>query len=396
MPYYRWRGITLNARYCNGRLFARNIDELERVLLRQDIALVTIKKDRLSIPLPITHVQIIEVFRQLAVLLKSGILLPQAVQTVAEQLSHCRLRRIFLDIAEHVVHGIACSKAMQGYPSLFSTVMVHMVRSGEASGCIANALEALVGYLEMVQLFRKKMHRALIIPVITLCAFFAISLGVMLGIVPRFASFFHSMGKPLPTITQQLIFVSNQMHKPLVWLVMMSIIGFVLLAYKACKARFSMAYSFYITRLPVIGSLIMQSALLYWLHALSMLIKNGVPLVAALKIVQPLVHNEYIRDCLAAIVDDVAAGNSLRTAMVSAQSQPFHPEVLALMQVGQDAGTLGAMVEKAAYIYQQKVESVLLFCTFIIQPLLLLFLGALVAFLVFALYMPIFNLAQVV
>lgn len=395
MPYYRWKGVALDASYCKGTSFARTIDELEHILLRHDIALVSIKKGYNIIPMPIKRSDVIDVFKQLTLLLQSGILLPQALQIVAEQAVHSRLQKILFNMVDLVTRGITFSDALCEYPQLFSTVMVHMVRVGQASGCMANALDALVMYLEMVQSFNAKIRQAALMPAISLFAFFAIGLGVIIGIVPRFASFFSSMGKELPYVTQCLLIMSDWLQMPMAWMGIFVLSGGLFLVWRLVCNRWKQYIDTALVALPFVGNVILQRSLLYWMHALAMLLKSRVPLVQSLRIVHPLVHNEYVRTCLETIADDVAAGNTLRSAMVSAKNQPFNPEVLALIQVGQESGSLGIMVEKSARMYQSMVDEKLALCTVMIQPLLLVILGLLVAFLVFALYMPIFNLAQV-
>ena len=145
-----------------------------------------------------------------------------------------------------------------------------------------------------------------------------------------------------------------------------------------------------------IRTLIIDISLLYWFHALSLLLHKKVPLVAALNIANPLVVNYWLQKDLRAIAEHVAFGHTLRFSMVNTIHQPFKGDILALMHIGQESGELEGVVEKAAYMYRQKVDRMLHMCTFVIQPLLLILLGLLIAFLVFALYMPIFNVAYIV
>jgi len=394
MPYYRWRGINLTASYCSGQLFAQNEQELERLLLSKDIALTQIKRSRLQLPTPISSTDMIDFFKQLTVLLQSGILLPQALTIVAEQTAHMRLQKVFFEIAVAVHKGIQLSEALQ-QSSYFSMVMVHMMQVGERSGCVASAMEALVVHLEMAQNFKKKIRAAAMMPTITLIAFLLIAVGMIVGIVPRFAQLFNSMGKQLPEITQYLIRVSDFLQTPILWAGIATFVTALIVISYLLKKRLKPYKDAIVLRVPIVQRIVQDSALLYWLHALNMLLKSKVPLVPALQVVNPLVTNESLRESLSSIADAVAGGIPLRFAMVSVVNQPFSPDVLALIQVGQESGKLDLMVGRAAQVYHKKVEGVLRLCTIVIQPLLLICMGLLVAFLVFALYMPIFNLAQI-
>jgi len=395
MPYYKWRGINLYASYCTGKLFARNIQELEQLLLRQDIALTKVTKDWLQLPVPISRAYLTDILKQLAILLKSDILLPQALTLVGEQVAHARMQKVMLDIGEKVKQGIRLSDALKMHSSLFTAIIVHMVRVGEQMGCIGDALEALSAYLDMANAFAKKIKAAAMMPFFTLCAFFVIATGIIIGIVPRFALLFSSMGKELPEVTQHLMAVSSALQSPLLWCILSGVVVVLIGMYKLLNKQLKPHKDRLLLCLPIINMVVVDSALLYWLHALSMLLKSRVPLVPALHIVHPLVYNTHLKASFAPIADDVATGNTLRVAMMSMKTPLFTPDVLALIQIGQESGNLGEMVGKAADIHYAKVERTLAFCTVIIQPLLLIIMGLLVAFLVFALYMPIFNLAQI-
>jgi len=395
MPYYKWQGVDFSASYRRGRLFACTIDELERVLLHHGIALTRAKVQKHILITPISQSQLVDFFKHISVLLQSGILLPQALAIVSEQTAHGRLQKMVLDVGQAVSKGVAFSAALNSHGAIFSSVIVHMVRVGEESGCIAGSIDALVVYLEMAKKFKKKIKAAAVMPCFTLIAFFVITSGVIIGIVPRFAQLFSSMGKELPEITQHLIYVSDALQSSFLWAVLVGVVGFIFLIYRLFRWRLKPYIDALFLRLPIVNTLIVNSAMLYWLHALSMLLKNKVSLVPALRIVHPLVQNHYLKKSLATIANDVFAGKTLRFAMVNAKMQPFTPDVLALIQVGQESGELAHMVEKAGAVYHSKVERMLRFCTLVVQPLLLLVMGLLVAFLVFALYMPIFNLAQI-
>ena len=395
MPYYTWRGIDLEASYRKGRLYATNIAELERLLLRRHLALTRASVARTAIPVPVSKSQIILFFKQLGVLLRSGILLPEALAIIAEQTMHVRLQSTIQGIAQQVSQGKSLSAVLQEYPKLFGTVMISMVRTGEASGCLADAIDALVVYLEMAATFGKKIVSAALMPLCTLGASLMLSAGVLVFIVPRFAQLFHSMGRELPGITQWLLFVSDLLQRLDVWMMMGAAVVVCAIIAKVLQKKIKSYLHNWVLRVPLINAIVIETAILYWLQALAMLLHKRVPLVAALHITNRLVHNEQLFKALSAIPDEVSSGNSLRFAMINAEYQPFGNDLLALVQIGQESGDLASMVEKAAVIYKEKVERKLHLITVVIQPLLLVIMGLFVAFLVFSLYMPVFNMAHI-
>lgn len=395
MPYYVWRGIDLEASYRKGHLYATNIAELERLLLRRHIALTRASVARKAISILVSKSQIILFFKQLAVLLRSGILLPAALAIIEEQTMHMRLQSTLHELAQQISQGKSLSVALQEYPKLFGAVMISMVRIGEASGCLADAIDALVVYLEMAANFGKKIASAALMPFCTLGASIMLSAGVLIFIVPRFAQLFNSMGRELPGITQWLLCISDLLQRLDVWMMMGASIVICAVIIKVFQKKLKSYMHSWLLHMPFVKAIVIETALLYWLQALAMLLHKRVPLVAALQITNRLVHNEQLSKAFSAIPEDVSSGNSLRFAMINVEYQPFGNDLLALVQIGQESGDLASMIEKAAVIYKEKVERKLHMITVVIQPLLLIIMGLFVAFLVFALYMPVFNMAHV-
>lgn len=395
MPYYKWRGVDLTASYRRGLLFARTQKELEELLLHQNIALLRAYERQAIVSKPISSEQITYFFKQISVLLHSGILLPQALEIVGDQIVHARLQKRVRDITARVIRGISFSSALQEHSAYFLPVMVHMVNVGEQGGCVARAIDALTTYLEIAQQFKKRVRSAAMMPAITLGAFFCISIGVVVIIVPRFAQLFSSMGKELPEITRFLLSASETLQSLWLWGIIGSVLGTTLCLAKLFWLRIKPYKDRLLLKVPIVSEVVLTSSFLYWFNALDMVLRSGVPLASALRIAHPLVQNSVLKAGLASVVEDVERGKTLYFALLRVPGQPFTPDVLALMAVGQESGELAHMIQRAAGIYQIKVDCVLSFCTFIIQPLLLVIIGLLVGFLVFALYMPIFNLAQI-
>ena len=203
------------------------------------------------------------------------------------------------------------------------------------------------------------------------------------------------MGKQLPEITQQLIYVSDMLQQPHIWFFGIGSVVIGLSIAWFFKKNLRAYRDHYALRMPLVKTLVIDSALLYWFHALAMLTRNKVPLVSALHIAYPLISNQAIKELMQSVERDVSSGYNVCFAMTNIKEQLITPDVLALMQVGQESGALDQMLNKAAIIYRSRVERQLWFFSVILQPLLLVLMAVLVGFLVFALYMPIFNMAQI-
>lgn len=393
MPYYHWKGVDISASFHRGVFFAGNIEELERSLLKSGIALISVSERKAWLYMPIYQSVKIDFFKQVSTLLQSGILLPQALTILSHQAVNKKMQNIIVDISFMITNGRTLSDALK--KKQFSLMMVHMIEVGEMSGCLSYAIDTLVTYLESTQKFKKRIQVALRMPLVTLIAFFIVVAGVMIGIVPRFAQLFKSAEKKLPAITEKLLQISFLLQSGKVWVFFITAIALIVGVFCVGRSYIKPYVDYFIVHVPIIGRLVIDTEILHWINALGILLKNKVPLVSALHIAYPLLQNESIKKELEPIATEVAEGNTLRFALLQAKRNLFTPDVFALVQIGQESGSLDKMIERIGVVYSERVENRLKFCTFVLQPLLLIFLGLLVSFLVFALYMPIFGLAHI-
>lgn len=395
MPYFTWKGIDIEGRIHKGKLFAQSAKELDLVLFKQEIALL--KADPVKQWALLSRISLddkIQFFKQLASLLNAGVLLPDALLVVASQTQKVKFQGIIDAITREVHAGSSLSQSLARYHDFFDPVMVQMVKVGEESSKLGSVLSMLGDYLQMRSDFSRGVRSAMFVPMITLGFFFCITLVIFIVIVPQFATMFQSAHQDLPWITQTMLGMSTFVRS---W-AMMYVIAFFsvvfLIIYKLIKTEKGRCLKDrFVVHLPLIGELICQSSLGYFLHAVSMLLQGGMPLLQAIGVAKATVHNSFLSENITDIEHAIEAGSQLSQAMIHNMEQIFSAQVIAIVRVGEESGRLAPLLARGASAYQENVRAILSWIVSMINPLLMVFLGLLITALIMAVYIPIFNLS---
>ena len=396
MPYFKWVGIDIAGTTKKGKKSAPSVEDLSQQLLYQGVALLHSKSCYAPYFLwPISGKTKSDLFKQKAKLLRAGVLLPQVLEVVAQQLNNPIMYDILLSIGRDIQQGVEFGKALEKHSILHNPIVVIMLAAGHESGNIINAMENVALYFHNQYTFNKNLRAALAMPLVTLLFFIGISFFIFVVIIPRFADMFSSLQQELPPLTRCMIAVSDFVGSSSMVYVILCIIATIFCMHYYCatisgKKRLNTI----IDKIPYIGIIVWQHHIGQVLQALALLVASGVALVAALKIVSESIDDELVKIQLQSLHDDVAAGQLLSNAM--ATSTWFLPEVIALIYVGEESGTLGHSLEAAALVYNDKVEESLRRFVFFLQPCVIILLGLLVTVLIFAVYSPIMQLSHVI
>lgn len=397
MAYFKWHGVDLNGATQSGKTFARTEKDLDSLLLEREIALLSCTSIRpFLINRSINLDTKVHFFKQLAVLLDAGIMLPEALQILASLITNKRLQGIVCTVVADVQEGIPFAQALKRYPNVFDSLTIRMVRIGHEAGKLSYALQQLGDYLETTQRFKKKLKSAATVPLITFGFFLFVAFAIFLLVIPRFADIFNSMNKELPKITQLIIKTSTLLRSSTIILMLLALVGlfFSFRWYKKTKQGAQLVDRF-ILKLPWTGQLVANSSIVYFLQSVSMLLQSGVPLVLAMQISKTAVHNAVILSQINFLEKEVTAGTSLSNAMQKVPGSIFAQDLVSLAKVGEESGLLGPMLKKGAAIYLDKVNRSLSFFTRMFQPLLMIILGLLITLLIFAIYLPVFSLSNI-
>ncbi|HEB41466.1 MAG TPA: type II secretion system F family protein [Candidatus Dependentiae bacterium] len=397
MPYFKWRGVDITGTFRYGKLSARSPKHLDRLLFKRGIALLTSSPAYLfwfsrTIRLPLK----IAWLRQLTVLIQSGVLLPDALTIVADQLNHPVLQDVVHVIAKSVRSGVPLHGAMQQQKGIVDPIVIQLIQVGQESGKLADALDAAVVYLEMEHDFYTKLRSALLMPLLAGLFLFGVTLIIFGVIVPRFVDIFASLGQDIPPLTQLMLRISLFVRS---WRLLLCI-GIIVLSCWLVKRYFKTptgkgVHDRLLLRLPFIGTIIQQQLLAYTLQSLALLESSGIDIVLALRIVAHSIDNVVLKEQLDYLSYEVSSGKSLSEAMHSSAHSLFTDEVIAMVHIGQESGNISVLLERAAHVYREKVSRQLYLFSILLQPFLIIMLGVFVTILIFAVYVPMMDLAHV-
>lgn len=398
MPYYAWNGVTLTGNYQKGTVFSRSEKDLEQYLLKQDIALVGSKQYRVrwwqhsSVPLSLK----IHFFRQLATLLASGVFLSQALDSVSQGMKNSLLfQKISVELADKVQQGTSFSVALAGYDGMFDTVIIQMVAVGEQTGTLAATLTTLCHQLEAKRDWQARIRSALVLPIMTFCFFMCCATLLLVCIVPRFITIFEHHKAELPYATKQLIalsaFVSS--YHCLIGCVVLCVLLRAVCRY-AFYAGGKQITDRYILRIPWLNTLVRTYVVAQAFRALVMLITQGVQVVEALRMVRLTTAHTVLKEQLLYVEYQMRAGVPMSQAMQQLHAPLFDEELIAAVRIGEKSGNAGAMLQPTVDEYAERVKLTFVTSIALLNPILMVAMGLLVAFLIIAVYLPVFSLAS--
>jgi len=332
---------------------------------------------------------------QLSTLLSAGLPLVSSLEALISQTHNPQLKKTLAQVKEEINEGGSLARSLSRYPGIFSQFYINMVRAGEASGALDIVLERLADFNESQQALRGKIKAAFAYPLLMFFIGTIVLFFLTTFVVPRITDIFSEMHQTLPGITVFLISVSSFMKS--FWLVIILIIIGISAALKYAFAKTIKGQ--YIRdriklRIPLFGPLIHKIAVARFSRTLGTLLQNGVPMLTALSIVRNVVNNRLIADAITEASKDVEEGQSVSTTL--SKSAFFPPIVIQMISAGEQSGTLEKMLYKIADNLENEVESDITILTSMLEPVMILIMGLLVAFIVVSILLPIFEMNQLI
>lgn len=332
--------------------------------------------------------------RQLATMIQSGLSLLRALNILSDQTENKALARKIQDVRGDVETGVSLSAALGKHPETFPPLMINMIRAGEVGGFLDSVLLSIAENFEASVKLRGKVKSAMTYPaVVFFIAIFAV-IGMLLFIVPVFATMFSDMGGSLPPLTAALVGVSDFLKVGGFPILVVLVVGAFLWMRNKHKPGFREKVEPIYLKLPVFGQLTKKIAIARFTRNLGAMIRAGVPILQALDIVGEASGNIVIERAAKDVKESVRTGNSLAGPL--AVHPIFPPMVVQMIAVGEDTGALDQMLEKIAEFYDQEVESTTEALTSLIEPLMIGVLGGIVGVMIIAMYMPIFGIFDLI
>jgi type IV pilus assembly protein PilC len=332
--------------------------------------------------------------RQFATMVNSGLPILRALSILSEQTENSQLKKVLAQVRIDVEQGSSLSGAMSKHTRAFSDLYVAMVRAGEAGGVLDNVLVRLADNMEKDVELRRKIKSAMAYPAAVVSLVTLILTAMLLFVVPQFKSIYAQLGGQLPLPTRILLGVSDAVRTKW-WLFLVVIIGivFAFRRYKATPAGRATVDAFKL-RIPIFGPLFHKTALARFSSTLGMLLRSGVPILQALDIVSETVGNRVISKAVADVQGSVREGESIAKPL--AKHPVFPPMVVQMLAVGEETGAVDVMLDKVADFYNSEVSAAVDALTSLIEPLLIAIIGGAVGAAVISLYMPMFNIINLV
>ena len=333
--------------------------------------------------------------RQLATMIDAGLTIINSLEILSRQIKNPVFKEIVLKIKEDVeTSGQPLSTALTKYPKVFSALFTNMVRAGEISGTLEDALNQLAAYMEASGNITKKIKSAAMYPILIGSMAAGIGLALLLFVVPMFAGIYKDFGGDLPGPTKVLIFLSNILKKYFVFMIIFAIGGGIAVLRAIKTPRGKLIFDKITLRLPIVGELVRKIAISKVTRTLGTLVKSGVPILEALVIVGRTSGNRVIEIAVDSAQKRVREGETITKPL--AETGVFPPMVIEMISVGEETGELEKMLTKVADFYDQEVDTAVSGLTATLEPVMMGFLGVGVGGMVIALYLPIFKLATVV
>ena len=331
-------------------------------------------------------------FRQMSVMLKSGVPLAQALELLSENMTNKRFGANILDVSKSLGSGEELSSSLGNYPRIFSPIMIGLIEAGEAGGILSEVLERLANLVEARSKIKGQITGALIYPVAILVLAVTISLALLIFIVPTFDEMFKGMGAELPALTSIMLVLSRAVTS-VGFIIAAPIISFI------CIYLFKTTYSTksgrkfidnLVLKVPLFGDLILKSELASMADTLSTLINSGVPLIEAIERCINASSNEIIKIALRRSISLITQGQELSASLESAKVIPRL--LVSMIKIGEETGALSFMLENLANFYKREVEEAVTVLTKAMEPAVIFVVAAIVGTIVISLYLPMFDI----
>ncbi len=328
--------------------------------------------------------------RQIAILIKAGVPILRALEIISHQMQNSYFKRVVLKLHSEIKEGQSFSSALAKFPMVFSNFYTSMVKAGEDSGKLEEVLLRIANYRQKQADIFSKVKIALVYPIIMLLVGVGTVIFMLSFVVPRLMNIFSELGSQLPLPTRILISLSTLLKEK--WpLIVISLCVFLLIYLRQRKRKEVRVFlSILKLRIPVLKDFVFKKDIALLSRTLEILIKSGIPILRGLNLVIPILNNEVIKSEFLKSIKELEDGASLGTSL--GQSKMFPPFVTSLISIGEESGRLDETLGELATIYEEELEEGTKVFTTVLEPIMILFIGSIVGFIVLAMLLPIFQI----
>ncbi len=396
---FSWEGTDKKGKRVKGESRANNPSLVKAELRRQGInplkvrkksALLSSTKKKKILPKDIA------VFtRQLATMMSAGVPLVQSFEIIGRGHENPAMQELVMTIKADVESGNNLSQSLAKHTLYFDELVCNLVNAGEQAGILETLLDKIATYKEKTEALKSKIKKAIFYPTAVIVVAFIVTAILLIFVVPQFQSLFEGFGADLPAFTQMVVSLSKWMQSN--WWVVILGLGVAIYGFKEAKRRslkFAHTLDRIVLKLPIVGDILTKAIIARYARTLSTMFAAGVPLVEAMESVAGAAGNQVYAEAILQMRDDVATGQQLQLAM--SQTGLFPNMVNQMVAIGEESGSLDAMLGKVADFYEQEVDDAVDGLSSLLEPLIMAVLGILVGGLVVAMYLPIFKMGSAI
>lgn len=393
---YAYRAVDVSGNPHKGEVTGASKQTVSEELRSQGLVVQTITEKatgfniELSFGKGVKATELTVMTRQLATMVSSGMTLLRSFYVLEDQLENKKLKETISNVREDIESGQPLSDALARHPKIFNSLYVAMVRAGETGGVLEEALDRTADQLEKDDSLRRQVKAAMMYPAVVLSFALLVLAGLLTFIVPVFVDIFKEFGGELPLITRFTVGLSDALKN--FWYAWIGGGVALVFAFKYWRTSSWGRPQWDRVRLKIpfkIGDTIQKIALARWSRTMSALYSAGVPILHAIEVTGQTAGNAVIEDAMAAVIESVKSGGTLAAPLKEA---PIFPSMVAQMiAVGEETGGLDNMLTKVADFYEDEVAAAIKALTSILEPVMIVFVGGIVGFIVVAMYMPMFK-----
>jgi len=332
--------------------------------------------------------------KYLGVVLKAGIPILKCINILSGQVDNYRLKKKLFRIKSDIESGLGLSEAFGKHPDVFPNIYINLLNVGEESGLLYEMVERLTNYYEKNSALKKKVKSAMVYPSVILIIAGAVTIFLLVFIIPRFESMFDSFGAELPKLTQMVLGVSNFVREKI--LIILGIIAFIVIVFKLIMRSERSQYLFdkYLLKVPLLGELVVKYGVASFTSNLGILLQSGLPITKGLNITVNAIENRIIKEQMEQVKEDVESGVNITDAFRNSEIMPSM--VVEMINIGDQSGVLEDMLTNISDFYTEEVDGLVDAVTGMIEPIFMLFLGVTIGTLVLSMFLPIFKMSSAV
>jgi type IV pilus assembly protein PilC len=395
-PVWVWKGKTRSGEERSGEIEASDEQTVRAQLSRMGVEPSKVKRKPKELKLPgfggsVTTKDLLIFTRQFSVMIDAGLPLVQALDIIGNQAENPAFKKVLLTVKVRVESGSTFADALHEHPKVFDELFTQLVRAGEIGGILDTILQRLGAYIEKNEKLARRVKSAMTYPAIVLVVAIGVVAVMLMAVIPTFEKMFAEMGGALPGPTQSLVDLSKALRSS--WYLIFGIPTAFFFAFKKVisKGRGQEVWHSTVLKMPLVGPLVRKIAVARFTRTMGTMISSGVPILEALEIVAKSAGNKTIEKAILFVRAKISEGKNMAGPL--SETGVFPPMVVQMIGVGEATGAMDQMLNKIADFYDDEVDVAVGGLTSMLEPLMMVFLGGTVGYMMIAMYLPIFSMA---